>query len=102
MFTRRFWIATAERTIKTFAQTLASVLVAGGVGLLSADWPAALSAAGMAAVVSVLTSLGSLKVGPEDSPSVVRAEPAPVAPIPTAPAAPATTQAEAAPLPAVA
>jgi hypothetical protein len=88
MFTRRFWILTAERMIKTFAQTLASVLVASGVGLFSAGWPAALSAAAMAAVVSVLTSIGSVKIGPADSPSVVPAEqvPAPVAPAP--PAAP--------------
>lgn len=88
MFTRRFWILTAERMIKTFAQTLASVLVASGVGLFSAGWAAALSAAGMAAVVSVLTSIGSAKIGPADSPSVVPAEqvPAPVAPAP--PAAP--------------
>jgi hypothetical protein len=84
MFTRRFWILTAERMIKTFAQTLASVLVASGVGLFSAGWAAALSAAGMAAVVSVLTSIGSVKIGPADSPSVVPAEqvPAPVAPAP--------------------
>lgn len=102
MFTRRFWISTAERMIKTFAQTLASVLVAGGVGLFEAGWTAALSAAGMAAVVSVLTSVGSLKIGPEDSPSVVRAEPAPVTPIKIAPAAPVTAPAEAAPVPAVA
>ena len=88
MFTRRFWILTAERMIKTFAQTLASVLVASGVGLFSAGWAAAMSAAGMAAVVSVLTSIGSVKIGPADSPSVVPAEqvPAPVAPAP--PAAP--------------
>ena len=88
MFTRRFWTLTAERMIKTFAQTLASVLVASGVGLFSAGWAAALSAAGMAAVVSVLTSIGSVKIGPADSPSVVSAErvPAPVAPAP--PAAP--------------
>jgi hypothetical protein len=86
MFTRRFWILTAERMIKTFAQTLASVLVASGVGLFSAGWAAALSAAGMAAVVSVLTSIGSVKIGPADSPSVVPAEqvPAPVAPVPPA------------------
>ena len=82
MFTRRFWTLTAERMIKTFAQTLASVLVASGVGLFSAGWAAALSAAGMAAVVSVLTSIGSVKIGPADSPSMVPAEqaPAPVAP----------------------
>ena len=76
MFTRQFWTLTTERMIKTFAQTLASVLAASGAGLLSAGWTAALSAAGMAAVVSVLTSVGSLKIGPADSPSVVPTQPA--------------------------
>ena len=96
MFTRRFWTLTAERMIKTFAQTLASVLVASGVGLFSAGWAAALSAAGMAAVVSVLTSIGSVKIGPADSPSMVPAEQAPA---PVAPAPPAAPPAEVVALP---
>jgi hypothetical protein len=75
MFTSRFWKLTAERAVKTFAQTLASVLVVGGATLLSANWTMALSTAGMAAVVSVLTSAGSLKIGPADSPSVVQNDP---------------------------
>jgi Putative lactococcus lactis phage r1t holin len=75
MFTSRFWKLTAERAVKTFAQTLAGVLVVGGATLLSANWPTALSTAGMAAVVSVLTSVGSLKIGPADSPSVVKYDP---------------------------
>ena len=98
MFTRLFWKLTAERAVKTFAQTLASALVVGGVGLLTANWPLALSTAGMAAVggvgggrggggaggtatagmaalVSVLTSIGSLRIGTPDSPSVVRDDP---------------------------
>jgi len=95
MFTRRFWILTAERMIKTFAQTLAGVLVAGAT-MSVAGWKTALSAAALAAIVSVLTSIGSLKIGPADSPSVVSPAPAPVTPVPATPAAP---QAEAAPLP---
>ena len=38
MFTRQFWTLTAERAVKTFAQALAAVLAASGVGLLSAHW----------------------------------------------------------------
>jgi r1t holin len=98
MFTRQFWTMTAERLIKTFAQTMAGVLVAGGTAMSVVGWKAALSAAALAAVVSVLTSIGSLKIGPADSPSVVRTEPAPgattAAQAPTAqpvPAAPVTT-----------
>lgn len=59
MFTRPFLSATLERAIKTFAQTLAALLVGNGTGILDTDWTGNLSVAGMAAVVSVLTSIGS-------------------------------------------
>ena len=85
MFTRQFWILTAERAVKTFAQALAAVLAASGVGLLDAEWTTALATAGMAALLSVLTSVASLKVGPPDSPSTVPPDPGP------APATPART-----------
>jgi hypothetical protein len=75
MFTRQFWKLTAERAVKVFAETLAGVLVVSGTGLFSVDWKAALSTAGMAMVVSVLTSLASLRCGPPNSPSVVRTDP---------------------------
>jgi r1t holin len=95
VFSSRFWKLSAERAVKTFAQVLASVLVAGGVGLFDANWLAALSTAAMAAVVSVLTSLGSLKIGPEDSPSIVADAPVP-APAPTT--SPVPTPSSVAPL----
>jgi glyoxylate carboligase len=69
MFSRMFFIATAERSIKTVAQTAAALLVGNGVGLLNADWVSVLSVAGMAGVVSVLTSIGSATVG-NDGPSL--------------------------------
>jgi glyoxylate carboligase len=69
MFSRMFFIATAERSIKTVAQTAAALLVGNGVGLLNADWVSVLSGAGMAGVVSVLTSIGSATVG-NDGPSL--------------------------------
>ena len=81
MFTRQFWKMTAERAVKVFAETLAAVLVVGGTGLLEADYKMALSTAAMATLVSVLTSLASLRLGPADSPSVVRIDqPPPTAP----------------------
>ena len=81
MFTRQFWTLSAERAVKTFAQALAAVLVTGGASLLTADWTTALSTAGMAMVISILTSVASLRVGPPDSPSMVPTEvPDPVAP----------------------
>lgn len=63
MFTLVFWVDVAERAAKTFAQALAAALIASGTGLLNAPWWAALSAAGMAAVLSLLTSVASSQVG---------------------------------------
>ena len=59
IFTKQFLLAAAERGIKTVAQTAAALIVAAGVGLLDADWVAIGSVAGMAGLVSILTSVGS-------------------------------------------
>lgn len=60
----------AERAIKTFAQSLVAVGLAGATDLLSVDWVNALSIAGLATLVSVLTSIASSKIG-DDTASVV-------------------------------
>lgn len=59
LWTLAFWRAAAERSIKTLAQTAAALIVADGTGLLDTDWLTVTSVAGMAAVVSLLTSVGS-------------------------------------------
>ena len=69
MFTLAFLKATLERAVKTFAQSLGALLVASGAGILDTDWGDRFSVAGMAAVVSVLTSVGSAHVG-DDGPSL--------------------------------
>lgn len=70
MWTHTFWIASVERAVKTFTQTLAAVLLASNVpGLLDADWSAALSASALASLLSILTSIGSATVG-NDGPSL--------------------------------
>lgn len=56
---RDFWAGTAERALKTFAQSLLGVLMGGASGLLDVDWVAALSVAGLATVGSVLTSVAT-------------------------------------------
>lgn len=71
MFTKTFWKDTAERAVKTFAQSLAAVLTAGATGVLDVDWMNALSVSLLATLVSVLTSLGSGYVG-DDSASAVK------------------------------
>lgn len=68
---RAFWIAVAERAAKTFAQTLAAALTAGGIGIVHAGLLAVLATAGLAAVLSVLTSVGSVNFGPGGTPSLV-------------------------------
>lgn len=68
-----FWKATGERGVKTFAQTLAALLVADGTDLLNSAWVARLSVAGMAALVSVLTSIGS-DAATGNGPSLTNAE----------------------------
>lgn len=67
--TGAFWSATAERAVKTVAQTGAALLVGNGVGLLDIDWAQVGSVSGLAGVVSVLTSIASAKIG-GDGPSV--------------------------------
>lgn len=62
--------ALAERAVKTFAQALLATLGAGATSLLSVGWGQALSVAGMAALLSVLTSVASAGFGGNDGPSL--------------------------------
>lgn len=59
-----FWYDTVERAVKTVAQTLVALLTADGVfDLFSVDWRQMLSVAGLAGLVSVLTSVASASSG---------------------------------------
>ncbi len=70
MWTSSFWKAATERAIKTFAQTLvASGIVVGVAGW--DKWQAALIAAGIAALLSVITSVASIGLGDKGTPSLV-------------------------------
>ena len=72
MFVSHFWRATAERAVKSFAQALLAVLSATSLGLLEVDWVTCLSTAGMATILSVLTSIGSSQIGEAGDPSALR------------------------------
>jgi hypothetical protein len=63
MFSADFWKATAERAVRTFAQSLVAVLTAGATNLFGVDWRAALATAGMATLLAVLTAIGAAKAG---------------------------------------
>ena len=53
---KTFWLGTAERAIKTFAQSLLAVLLAGTV-VWGQDWAQAFGVAATAALLSILTSI---------------------------------------------
>jgi hypothetical protein len=82
-----FLKALLERAVKTFCQSLVAMLGAGAVNILEVPWQAALSVSLGAAVISVLTSIGSSGFGNE-GPSLAgeRLEPEP----PAAPPVPDT------------
>lgn len=72
MWSKIFWQRTAERAVKTVAQSALATLAIGSTGLLDAPWPAIASVAGLAGVVSVLTSIASSGVADSRSPSLVK------------------------------
>lgn len=69
IWTAAFWLAAIERAVKTFCQSAAALLVGDGAGLLTIDWVAVGSVAGLAALVSILTSVASSQAG-SDGPSL--------------------------------
>ena len=76
MFTKSFWTQTAERAIKSAVQ-MALLMTAGATGfdLFTLD-PARLALGALgAALLSVLTSLGSAPFGNPDFPSAVNTIP---------------------------
>lgn len=76
MRSRQFWQDTAERAIKTAAQAILAVFVAG-VTILSVDWVDTLAIGATAALVSVLTSIASAGIRDPESASLVAPRPAP-------------------------
>lgn len=68
--TGSFWAQTIERAVKTLAQTAVATISGNAVGLLDLDLVQVASVSGLAALLSVLTSIGSGSVG-DDSPSLV-------------------------------
>lgn len=73
MFTKKFWADAAERSVKTAAQTSVALLTADGVlGLLDVDWGQGASVVGLAALVSVLTSVASAPAGTAGTASLTK------------------------------
>ncbi|MER8068374.1 holin [Streptomyces sp. NPDC094034] len=69
LFTPTFWLATDERAVRTFAQTLLAALGLDAADLLALPWGRGLALAGIATVLSVATSLLTVGTG-NDGPGV--------------------------------
>jgi hypothetical protein len=70
LLSARFWLAAVERAVKTAAQVAVVTLGAEAVDLLAVDWTAVLSMSAGGALVSLLTSIASGRIG-DDTPSLV-------------------------------
>ncbi|MEU1550207.1 holin [Nocardia sp. NPDC005745] len=73
MWSKDYWKATAERAVKTFAQTLVPLVTA--TVLTSPDWSDITAAVGLsacAAGMSILSSMASTLRGDPESPSLIR------------------------------
>lgn len=71
---RAFWVAAAERAIKTAAQTAIVTVGADTIDVLSADWVTIASMGAGGAVLSVLTSIASAKISSDAGPSLAGEE----------------------------
>ncbi len=72
-FDNAFWVAAAERALKTFFQTLAATLGTDAVGFLSVDPIEAVTLAVAAGIISLVTSLASANIGAA-GPSIIGEE----------------------------
>lgn len=61
MFSLEFWSYSGERAIKTFAQAALAYVGTGTIGVLTIDWAGLFSIAAGAALLSILTSVATLK-----------------------------------------
>jgi hypothetical protein len=72
MWTWKFWQQTLERAVKTFAQVVLAFTTGNGLGLLDVAWGHVFQVAGLATLISALTSIVSLPFGKDsNSPSIV-------------------------------
>ena len=60
IFTKKWLIASLIRSIRTFAQTAVALIGTEMVGFTELDWLHIISVAGVAAVLSILTSVAGL------------------------------------------
>ncbi|MFG3090695.1 holin [Streptomyces antibioticus] len=59
MFTKAFWKATGERSVRTFAQVLVGSLGLDTLGIINANWGEGLALGAGASVLTVLTAIAT-------------------------------------------
>jgi r1t holin len=65
MFTdSAFWLATVERAIRTFAQTLIATLGLDTTDIINVPWERGLALAASSALLAVLTAIATGRTGP--------------------------------------
>ena len=64
---KTFWADAIERAIKTAAQAAIAIAGTDLAGILEVDWVQLVSAAGLAAVLSLLTSVSSGGIGTKNT-----------------------------------
>lgn len=71
--TREFWASSAERAVKTAAQTAIALIGTEAVGVFNLDWAQIGSVVATATILSLLTSIAGDTAG-KNGPSFVRSE----------------------------
>lgn len=77
--TGAFWVATAERAVRTAAQVTIGCVTANGTNLTDMDWQGALSIVGASTLLSVLMSVAASSTG-TNGPGLTEELPPEVAP----------------------
>ena len=71
MFTLVWIQSTAERVIRTIAQTLLALIGTNVVAVTDLDWPQMLAAAATSGIVAFLTCVVATRVGDKGTPSLL-------------------------------
>lgn len=73
MLNKLFWTDALIRAVRTFAQTAVALLGVDAVGFADVNWIAIVSTSGVAAVISILTSVARIQSPLESAVSVSKA-----------------------------
>lgn len=74
IFTKKFWIDSTERAVKTFAQFILTLQSGDALNLLDIDWPQTLGIAAGGVLFSYATSIVSAGINKKGTPSLVDEE----------------------------